>query len=315
MKKCYIIVLNYKRWEDSIACLRSVFSSTYTNFTLIIADNNSNNQSLENIIGELASVPVKKRGSDKLIQFIHLKELSESRMNPCDFPELVLIQNPHNSGFGAGNNIVLRLLLKEDAYVWLLNPDMIINESTLEQLIHSSQKHSKAIIGVVTKSFYKPETVLFYGGGKINYFSATVSPAVKVAHIQNLDYISGGSMFIQTSHLEAIGLLPEGYFLYWEETDWCYNAVKKGFTIEVCLHAVCYDKISTAIGKGYLGDYFYTRNGLLFLKKYKRWYLITAFFAVFIRVAIRIFSGKLERAKGMIKGIIDFLTGARYENK
>lgn len=315
MKKCYIIVLNYKKWEDSVACLRSVFSSTYTNFTLIIADNNSNNQSIENIIAELSSSPVKKAGSDEIIKFIHLKGIFQLETQPIEFPELVFIQNSHNFGFGAGNNIVLRLLLKEDAYIWLLNPDMIINEFTLEQLIHSSQKNSKAIIGAVTRSFDKPETILFYGGGKINFLSATVSPARRIHQIQNLDYISGGSMFIQTSHLEAVGLLSEDYFLYWEETDWCYNAVKKGFPIEVCLQAVCYDKISTTIGKGFLGDYFYTRNGLLFLAKYKGWYLITALFSVFVRVAIRIFSGKLKRAKGMTKGIIDFLTGARYENK
>src|SRR5215204_5309211 len=315
MKKCYIIILNYKRWEDTIACMRSVFSSSYTDFTVFIADNGSNNQSLEHILADLVASPLKKSGSKELIRYVHLQEGQELHLRPPDLPDLVLFQNRLNRGFGAGNNTVLRLLLEEDAFIWLLNPDMIVTNATLEQLVLAANKDSRAIIGSVTKSFYNTEKILFYGGGKINYFFGTVSPVTAVAQIANIDYISGGSMFIHTSHLRTVGLLPEYYFLYWEETDWCYNAIKKGYSISVCLEAIYYDKISTSIGRGFLSDYFYTRNGLLFLRKYRHVYLLSAMLTVSVRVLIRILRGDMQRAKGMSAGVIDFLTGARYENK
>ena len=121
--------------------------------------------------------------------------------------------------------------------------------------------------------------------------------------------------YLHTDHLNTVGLLPESYFLYWEETDWCQHAVKSGLTLHVSLKAFCYDKISTTIGRGFLSDYFYTRNGLLFLKKYRSICLLSAVPAVVFRLLIRIFRGETQRAKGMAKGVIDFLTGARYENK
>jgi GT2 family glycosyltransferase len=315
MEKCYIIILNYQKWEDTVACLRSVFASTHGHFTLIVADNNSNNQSLENIIADIEARPLTKSVTNELARFVHLQELTDLQIEPSKLPDLVLVQNKRNRGFGAGNNIVLRMLLEEDAYIWLLNPDMTIDENALSNLVHSAKENPRAIIGSVTRSFDKPETVLFYGGGKINYLFGTVSPATTVDQIRGMDYISGGSMFIHTSHLKTVGLLPEYYFLYWEETDWCYNALKKGFSLWVCLEAVCYDKVSTTIGKGFLSDYFYTRNALLFLKKYRAVYLATAIMAVLVRVSIRIVRGEMQRARGMTKGVIDFLTGARYENK
>ena len=315
MRKCYIVILNYKRWEDTNACMRSVFASSYTNFTLVVADNASNNQSLEHIMADLAENPVKKSGSNKIAGYVYMQEPLLSQVKPFDLPDLVFLQNNHNRGFGAGNNVALRLLQDEDAFVWLLNPDMVITESTLEHLVQAAENAPKTIIGSVTKSFYKQEQILFYGGGKINYFFGTVSPVTTIDEIADIDYISGGSMFIHMSQLKIVGLLPEYYFLYWEETDWCYNALKKGSSLSVCLEAICYDKISTTIGRGFLSDYFYTRNGLLFLKKYKSVYLVSAMLSVIIRISIRILRGEMQRAKGMARGVIDFLTGTRYENK
>ena len=85
-----------------------------------------------------------------------------------------------------------------------------------------------------------------------------------------MDYISGGSLFTHINSFNDLGLLPEEYFLYWEETDWCYRAKKKGYELRLCEKAVCYDKVSSSIGKSFLADYYYTRNGLFFLSKFKK---------------------------------------------
>ena len=315
MKKCYIIVLNYKNWDDTLGCLRSVFESTYPEFTLVVIDNNSQNDSIGHIISDISAKPVIKASSGQAIRFLHIQhnELDETR--PSDYPDLVLVQNHRNAGFGGGNNIILRKLAGENSYIWLLNPDMTIETNTLEHFVKAASRTPKSILGSVTKSFDQPERVLFYGGGKIHFFAGTVSLSKTKEQVKDIDYISGGSMFFHGTYLETLGLLPEWYFLYWEETDWCYRAGKQGYLLDVCFEAVCYDKISTTIGRGFLSDYFYTRNALLFLQKYKPWYVVTAIFAVFARIFMRIVRGEKKRAHGMIKGVTDFLTGRRYENQ
>ena len=59
--KVYIIILNYRRWQDSRDCLLSVLQSTYTDFSVFVIDNNSGNYSLEHLVewfeNEIAGKP------------------------------------------------------------------------------------------------------------------------------------------------------------------------------------------------------------------------------------------------------------------
>src|SRR4030095_3058863 len=48
--KVYIVLLNYRKWEDCRDCLQSVLQSTYTNYAVFVVDNNSGNNSLEHLI-------------------------------------------------------------------------------------------------------------------------------------------------------------------------------------------------------------------------------------------------------------------------
>jgi GT2 family glycosyltransferase len=111
----------------------------------------------------------------------------------------------------------------------------------------------------------------------------------------------------KASNFRELGVLPEEYFLYWEETDWCFRARQAGYELAVCTTAICYDKGGTTIGRGALADFFYTRNGLLFVSKYKKGKLAGALLFAGLRLTRRILSGQWSRAKGMSKGIAAFL--------
>jgi GT2 family glycosyltransferase len=318
MPKVYIIILNYKIWQDVIECLESVFRSRYDNYTVIVIDNDSQNASIEHLIAwtekntDVSQFPYSKGHLQKPIAYLHFqnKDLDAS-INPTSFPSLVFLQNEQNLGFAEGNNIALRLIMGQDAYVWLLNPDMVVQENTLDELIHCvSKKHDKVIAGAVLKSYAEPGKILLYGGGKINFAAGTVDIIDQVKDIPSLNYISGGALLTHTRHLRDIGLLPERYFLYWEETDWCYRAQEKGYELHVCLSAICYDKISTNIGKSYLADYYYTRNGLLFVRTFRKHNIPIALFFAFMRLGKRIALGRWDRAKGVYNGIRAFLKEA-----
>jgi GT2 family glycosyltransferase len=315
MRRCYILILNYKRWEEALECVRSVFTSSYPDFKVILTDNHSGNRSLENIVQDLKDQPVRIPASAGTLKPLLLHHLEFSSTPPATLPELTLVQSDANAGFAAGNNIAIRVVQKEDAWVWLLNPDMTVDRDTLTQMIRCAQTADNAIVGAVHRSFYDHEKVIMYGGARVNYWTGNNSLTKKPKDIPRTGFISGGSLLTGASTYRAIGLLPEEYFLYWEETDWCYRAKEKGFPIVVCLDATCYDKRSTSIGTGFLADYLYTRNGLLFLKRYKKGYLPLAFLMISVRIAKKLVLGQGGRAKGVLRGAMDFLTGRRYEKK
>ena len=302
----YIVVVNYREWQDVKECLESIFQSHYTDYKVFVVDNDSGNNSLEQLMKWLDSSDLKTDRPIHKKYYTGAEFLNEIQIQ--DLPELVLVQHSENRGFAAGNNIVLRHLVNQDAYVWLLNPDMVVEKNTMSELVRfAKDQPRRSVIGAVVKYYSNPDRIHFFGGARINFNTATIVPVVKPEDVHTLDYIGGGSLFVHAGHFNELGLLPENYFLYWEETDWCYHAKQKGFAMIVCPTAICYDKISTSIGKSYLADYYYTLNGLTFISKYKKNRLPVVLSASFLRFMKRVVTGQWSRSKGVINGIVNFI--------
>lgn len=307
-KLVYIVILNYKNWSDVKECILSILDSTYSAYKIIVLDNASGDQSLQKLetwvkIEKLwAKADINESG--------FLSTLNEKQLNPqvvSELKKITLIQNLRNEGFAAGNNVILKHLRKEDAYVWLLNPDMVVATETLQELVSfTNLQTSRCITGAVLKKYDNPSEIYLYGGGRINWRTATISFITSVDELDKIDYLNGSCIFLHASHFETLGLLPDKYFLYWEETAWCYNAKRAGYKINVCLTAICYDKISATIGKSYLSDFYYTRNGLLFVQEYSKSNLKYAKLAALLRIGKRFITGQFGRARGSIAGLKAF---------
>jgi GT2 family glycosyltransferase len=325
MSRVYVIILNYKKWKDVAECLETLLRSQYNNFSVIVIDNDSQNSSLENLrLWAENNSPFLNRLShfskDTLAKPIGYKyytlDCFTNEIQPAAFPHLVFIQNNKNKGFAGGINPVLTKLLKEDAYIWLLNPDMVVEETTLMGLEAFAVKNPpESIIGSVIKYYSNPGKIHLYAGGKINFNSGTIKMMKKKEELSKMDYVSGGSLFTHAKNFCTIGLLPEDYFLYWEETDWCYRAKMNGYNLCLCETAVCYDKVSASIGKSFLADYYYTRNGLQFLLKYKKEKIRLALLFTMLRFLKKIVTGQPARAKGVYQGMLSFLNNTKHENK
>jgi len=337
--KVAIIILNWNGWKDTIECLESVFRNTYPNYQVIVVDNGSTDGSIEKIkawadgkqthpLYHLSHPPVEKpipyiyytreeaeRGGNLKFEEKVTREWQEQKksnskeLNPTSPYPLIFIQTGKNLGFAGGNNIALNMMLNrnECKYIWLLNPDIIIEKDTLEKIVNFAYKRKKNIIGCTIKNYFNTKEVLFYGGAKINFYTGTISFIKREEDIKKLDYISGGSLFTEIDNFKKIGLLPEEYFLYWEETDWCTKAILDGIMLKVCLGATCYDKISTTIGKGYIAEYYYTLGALNFLSKYHSNKIKFVLFTDILRIVKRVIKLKIENAKAIINAIKIFL--------
>lgn len=335
--KAYVIILNYNSWQDTIESASSVINSSWREYQIIILDNNSPNNSQKmiskwldgdyklnhlNVVGEEKSVaatdgsfPYVVYDEGRLVKrdlSLERKALEtyerENGKSPINSPVL-FIQTGENLGFAGGNNVALKCLQDsaEEAFVFLLNPDVVLKLDALAQL-HSSfepMQRELFVSGIAIMDYQQPDKKLSAGGVKIFKPIGLIRPVID--EHQSVDYIYGGALFTNTYTLRQVGLLPEEYFLYWEETDWCTKAKRMGVPFYLFQKAVCYDKVGTSIGRGFVSEYFFTRNAFYFYKKYFPFFLTSLFLFQIVRLFIKFAKLRFDLAKGIIAGLTDVI--------
>ncbi len=119
-KKIGIILLNYKNYNDTIECIKSIENQNYSNYCIIVVDNNSQNESV-----------------------------NEIKISCKDMNNIYIIENKENVGFAKGNNIGIKFAkenLKCD-FVFVLNTDTVLfDENTLKKLISLYKPEEKIAI-------------------------------------------------------------------------------------------------------------------------------------------------------------------------
>jgi len=293
-KKVYIILLNYNGWKDTIECLESVLKNDYDIYQVIVVDNDSPNNSMEYIINwaegkqdviYCASSQLKHLSQPcepKPLEYVYYtkkqaihggdKGKEEKHKNP-----IIFIQAGENGGFAAGNNIGIKYALAKDdfEYIWLLNNDTAIEKNTLSSLVAHATNNDLGISGSILMYYDNPKQVQSYGG-TVNKFFGTAKHILYVNNIaKKLNYVEGASFLIHKKVIEKIKLLPEEYFLYYEETDYCFNAKKHGFRLGIDINSVVYHKEGSSTGasknpkeRSEFSDILTLKNRIKFHRKY-----------------------------------------------
>jgi len=330
MTKIYIIILNYNGWKDTLECLESVLKNDYSNYQIIVVDNNSPNGSMDFIIdwAEGRQEPVFADNSQlkhfsqpfeiKPLPYVYYtneeaggrenKTIESSDKNP-----LIFIQAGENRGFAAGNNLGIKYALARNDfdYIWLLNNDTVIEKDALSRLVTFAHKHEVGICGSILKYYYEPEKIQAFGGGRVNKFFGTATHVTSLNEIDKIDYVVGAAFLINAEVIKKIGLLPEEYFLYYEETDYCFNAKQNGFNLAVAPDSKVYHKEGAATGansskpaeRSEFSDVLSLKNRIRFHRKYLGggpglWS------GIFISFLIRISRGQTKRIFKVLKTLL-----------
>jgi GT2 family glycosyltransferase len=115
-----------------------------------------------------------------------------------------------NLGFGKANNIGLRLA--KTKYVFLLNPDTVLEKDTLEELSNSADRiRNFALLAPIIKN----SNELNYG-----FFNKKENNMKNYDNFE-VDYIKGFAMFFNKNKFSQIGFFDENIFIYLEEIDLC----------------------------------------------------------------------------------------------
>lgn len=289
--------MNYNCAGDTIECIQSLSQSTYAHFSIVVVDNRSTDDSLLHLHAFF---------SEEYPSYQTISSGQKLELMPID-AYLTLIESEQNLGFAAGNNLALSKLLNEDRLIWLLNPDVVVDKNCLQQMVSDYKKNRFAVLGSSIYDYSNQTRLLNYGAAKINWFSGTVRHIKSKAELPHLDYIYGASFFTTSSIFRTYGLLLEKYFLYWEETDFCLLLTSHGEKLGISFESKIYDKVGGSIGRGYLAFFYYSRNALYVIRKYKPEKIKFVLVLNMIRVIKRFFCLDFQIGKAIFNGTIDFL--------
>ncbi|OGK13629.1 hypothetical protein A3C98_04460 [Candidatus Roizmanbacteria bacterium RIFCSPHIGHO2_02_FULL_37_15] len=236
---------------------------------------------------------------------------------------IVVDNSKKNLGFAGGINKGLKIGLKDKSinFFLVLNNDTIVDQNLLTSFFSQIKKDSADILGCIISYFLEPKKIWFAGGYLNKTFCFTKHPYLNKPLTSNIqlpksDFITGACMFMRREVLEKIGLFDENYFLYWEDVDFCYRAVKAKFKILCLDQPLVYHKVSSSAGTegsnklSNLRAYYYARNAFIFMKKHNLPMLTGIFGQFFIRLPYYLSTVvSLESAKQYLKGVKD---GTKY---
>jgi len=198
-----IIVVNWNTKDLLAQCLRSLYDTVRNlDFEVIVVDNASTDGS-QATVGD-------------------------------HFPQTRLIENQKNEGFAQANNQAI--CASHGRYVLLLNSDTIVQPGALEAMVHFAERHPEAgIVGcklLNTDGSLQPSWAQFptlwselMGRNFRKRRPVVDEPAYEV------DWVGGACLLARRKAIEMVGLLDENFFMYSEETDWCFRMVRNGWKV------------------------------------------------------------------------------------
>lgn len=237
-----VILVNFRQTEKTICCLQKLEEMTVKPDLVVIIDNQSTDESQATLQSTNLSIPHH------------------------------FIFNEKNLGFAAACNQGIREALsrQKESFIWLLNNDTQPNTKALEKLLDKSLETGAGITGSLIR---KPNGDFSGGVGIIHSFFGSVRRPRNQDETR-YNYVEGSSFLISPRCISQVGLLSEDYFLYFEETDYCIRARKKGFSVAWATESVVVHDIGSSTG-GDLGrgkvpffiDCLSVRNRIHFAKK------------------------------------------------
>ncbi|HEY5745967.1 MAG TPA: glycosyltransferase family 2 protein [Chryseolinea sp.] len=236
-----LISVNYNSLPDTILMLESVKKLSYPAVEMIVVDNAS-----------------KQSPGPELT----------SR-----FPWIKFIRSEKNLGFAGGNNLGIKA--SQGDYIFLVNNDTIMFPDFLEPIVAFMESHPDA--GMASPKVLYPDgkTLQYTGAIKISPYTGRGRRLGLLEQDQGqydsnykTDLGHGAALIVPRKIIDLVGPMPELYFLYYEEHDWCEMVKRAGFSMYYIGDSKILHTESVSTGNDSpLKVYYLTRNRLIFMRR------------------------------------------------
>ena len=251
--RALLIIINYDGINVIGECLDSIYSQSYKELQVLVADNNSKDGSV-NFIRE-------------------------------NYPQCEVLANRQNKGYGSAINKAVKYGLKKYGnfdYFTILNNDLRLDENWLENLINYGQKKPECGILAGKMLIYYWPKYINSTGGLVNYFGSgwdrdffELDEECQRESGEVLS-VSGGAMLIKKGVFNAVGVFESKYFMYYEDIDFCFKTWKySDYSVDYVKDALVYHKFSSSSGVMSLKKHFYLKRArfIFILRNYPIWFL------------------------------------------
>ena len=198
-----LVIVNWNSRLYLEDCLKSLLASDYPHYEILLVDNES---------------------TDDSVAFVQ-----------STFPQVKIHRTHRNRGFAAGSNAGIRRSKGE--LIVLLNPDVMVRPDWLRNLIDGMFADETVGIGG-GKAYFPDGRTLQHAGGFIlpplaigNQYGRGEMDEGQYDRQREVDYVMGAALGIKRSVLDHVGLLDQGHFLYYEDTDLCFRARRAGYRV------------------------------------------------------------------------------------
>ena len=273
--KLLIVIVSYRVTDLTIDCLRSLAGEIgrVPGTRVAVCENGTGGDAEERLRGAIA-----ENGWDS---WVDLTAISPNR------------------GFTGGNNAVIRPALESNdppEYVLLLNADTIVREHALDALVAFMDDHPKA--GLAGSLLLSPDGNVqsspfrFPGiaseldrGLHLGVVTRLLAPMITVSKPKapcRVDWVAGASMILRRTMLDQIGLLDEGLYTYFDDSDICLRAARAGWEAWFVPESrvIHLEGATTGVASGRiqrrLPGYWFQARRRYFLKNHGAWYTAMA---------------------------------------
>lgn len=322
-ERVFIVTVNWKNGPDTVDALQSIVEVNSPSIGgVVVCDNASNDGSCELIRSWAAAAGI------ALLEYgwreggFVLSEDAAPKRREGSGLEIVLIRTGANLGFSGGNNVGIEFIRRNRAYdlIFLLNNDALLEHGAVESMAETFVDPKVGMCGATVVYHHTPDRIQALGGsrfspvfGRASHIGAgrlVTAPRNRGEVEQNLRYVLGAALMISRPCLDAIGLLEERYFLYYEEIDWATRARRAGFTLAYAPDAVVFHKEGGSIGssadrakRSLLSEYYLLRSRLSFTRKLYPFCLPTVLLFSGFQVIRHLWRGEFGRFKNGFRAL------------
>lgn len=288
-----VVIVNFRGAGDTIECLESLLRSPLP-MKIVVVENGSGDDSADRLrawaAGQLNAVPestdMAAFSAPPVAKPVPLVEIGDPAGGGPVAP-LTLITSATNLGFAGGNNLGLRHLLRDGQlkHFWLLNNDTVVAPDAAMGLLSRMMATPRVgMCGTVVRHYWAPDRIQALNGSSYNIFTGNgrslggEQPATIKYSPQDVadatDFVLGASLAVSRNFLSDVGLMEEGYFLYFEEIDWAVRNRRLGsqaYETAFAHGATVFHKAGRSIGSGSarskrsaFADYWLARSRLRF---------------------------------------------------
>lgn len=273
LPEVWVIILNWNRPDDTVACVRSLQALSFPAFRLLIVDNGSGDNSVD-VFRNLTGIE--------------------------------LLATGENLGYAGGMNRGIEYALGQGAdFTLLLNNDVFVAEDMLTHLVEAMVSTND--LGVASPLIFyadEPDKVWFSG----MTFTDRLYVVRRGLHLKEpldpiavVDFVSGCAMLVRREVWEQVGLFDERFFMYYEDLDLALRVRRSGYKLACVTQAKMWHALSVSTGgkDSPMKQYYQVRSMLAFARKHTRGPVRWA------NIGIRLAHATFLALKNLVRGRLD----------